>query len=83
MSTIYQLKPASQNLLRPIVPWLAQIGVTPNQVKIFTTCLAIGRGGLVLWNNCFLIKVPPLMLVGLLFVPEAEVSLKRVLTNDK
>jgi hypothetical protein len=51
MPTIYQLKPASQKLLRPIVPWLAKIGVTPNQVTIFTTCLAIGCGGLILWNN--------------------------------
>jgi CDP-diacylglycerol---glycerol-3-phosphate 3-phosphatidyltransferase len=63
MPTIYQLKPASQNLLRPIVPWLAKIGVTPNQVTIFTTCLAFACGGLVLWNNSLLILVPPLMLV--------------------
>jgi CDP-diacylglycerol---glycerol-3-phosphate 3-phosphatidyltransferase len=63
MPTIYQLKPASQNLLRPIVPWLAKIGVTPNQVTIFTTCLAIGCGGLILWNNFLLILVPLLMLV--------------------
>jgi CDP-diacylglycerol---glycerol-3-phosphate 3-phosphatidyltransferase len=63
MPTIYQLKPASQNLLRPIVPWLAKIGVTPNQVTILTTCLAIGCGGLILWHNYFLILVPLLMLV--------------------
>ena len=63
MPTIYQLKPASQNLLRPIVPWLAKIGVTPNQVSIFTTCLAIGCGGLVLWHSYFLLLLPPLMLV--------------------
>jgi CDP-diacylglycerol---glycerol-3-phosphate 3-phosphatidyltransferase len=63
MPTIYQLKPASQNLLRPIVPWLAKIGVTPNQVTIFTTCLAIGCGGLILWKNSLLILVPLLMLV--------------------
>jgi CDP-diacylglycerol---glycerol-3-phosphate 3-phosphatidyltransferase len=63
MPTIYQLKPASQNLLRPIVPWLAKIGVTPNQVTIFTTSLAIVCGGLVLWNNSMLLLLPPLMLV--------------------
>jgi CDP-diacylglycerol---glycerol-3-phosphate 3-phosphatidyltransferase len=63
MPTIYQLKPASQNLLRPIVPWLAKMGVTPNQVTIFTTCLAIACGGLILWNNSMLILLPPLMLV--------------------
>lgn len=63
MPTIYQLKPASQNLLRPIVPWLAKIGVTPNQVTILTTCLSIASGGLILWNNSLLILVPLLMLV--------------------
>ncbi len=63
MPTIYQLKPASQNLIRPIVPWLAKIGVTPNQVTIFTTSLAFACGGLVLWNNSLLILLPPLMLV--------------------
>jgi CDP-diacylglycerol---glycerol-3-phosphate 3-phosphatidyltransferase len=63
MPTIYQLKPASQNLLRPIVPWLAKMGVTPNQVTIFTTCLAIGCGGLILWNNSMLLLLPPLMLI--------------------
>jgi CDP-diacylglycerol---glycerol-3-phosphate 3-phosphatidyltransferase len=63
MPTIYQLKPASQNLIRPIVPWLAKIGVTPNQVTIFTTSLAFACGGLVLWNNSLLILIPPLMLV--------------------
>jgi CDP-diacylglycerol---glycerol-3-phosphate 3-phosphatidyltransferase len=45
------------------VPWLAKIGVTPNQVTIFTTCLAIICGGLILWNNSLLILVPLLMLV--------------------
>jgi CDP-diacylglycerol---glycerol-3-phosphate 3-phosphatidyltransferase len=63
MPTIYQLKPASQNLLRPIIPWLAKIGVTPNQVTILTTGLSIGCGGLILWHNSLLILVPPLMLV--------------------
>ena len=63
MPTIYQLKTASQKLLRPIVPWLAKIGVTPNQVTLFTTSLAIGCGGLILWNNSLLILVPLLMLV--------------------
>jgi CDP-diacylglycerol---glycerol-3-phosphate 3-phosphatidyltransferase len=63
MPTIYQLKSASQDLLRPIVPWLARAGVTPNQVTIFTTCLAIGCASLVLWNHFWLILLPPLMLI--------------------
>jgi CDP-diacylglycerol---glycerol-3-phosphate 3-phosphatidyltransferase len=63
MPTIYQLKPASQNLLRPIVPWLAKMGVTPNQVTIFTICLAICYDMLMFWNDSMLILLPPLMLV--------------------
>jgi CDP-diacylglycerol---glycerol-3-phosphate 3-phosphatidyltransferase len=63
MPTIYQLKPVFQKLLMPIVPWLVKMGVTPNQVTIFTTCLAIGCSGLILWNNSMLVLLPPLMLV--------------------
>lgn len=39
--TIYDLKPKFQDLLRPIVVSLAQSGVTPNQVTIFTCALSV------------------------------------------
>ncbi len=34
MPSVYALKPAFQNWLRPAVKWLAERGVTPNQVTI-------------------------------------------------
>lgn len=39
--TIYDLKPKFQNLLRPIVVDLAKVGVTPNQVTIFTCTFSV------------------------------------------
>lgn len=45
--TIYDLKPKFQNLLRPLVIFLAKRGVTPNQVTIFTCLLSVFLGGLV------------------------------------
>lgn len=48
--SVYQLKPAFQARLRPLVKALAQWGITPNQV----TCSAIGLSlltGLVLWRS--------------------------------
>lgn len=42
--TIYDLKPKFQNLLRPFVIDLAKVGVTPNQVTIFTCSLSVLLG---------------------------------------
>lgn len=42
--TIYDLKPAFQNLLRPIVRKVHAAGITPNQVTLFTCALSIGFG---------------------------------------
>ena len=39
--TIYQLKPAFQRLLRPVVRWLAGTGITPNQVTVGTALLML------------------------------------------
>jgi CDP-diacylglycerol--glycerol-3-phosphate 3-phosphatidyltransferase len=44
MASIYQLKPAFQGLLRPLVRWLARIGVTANQVTIAAVVLAAAIG---------------------------------------
>ena len=41
MPTIYQLKPAFQNLLRPIVRRLAAAGVTANQVTLAAFVLSV------------------------------------------
>jgi CDP-diacylglycerol--glycerol-3-phosphate 3-phosphatidyltransferase len=45
MATIYQLKPAFQGLLRPLVRLLADRGVTANQVTIFACFLSVSVGG--------------------------------------
>ncbi|MEM8683698.1 MAG: CDP-alcohol phosphatidyltransferase family protein [Pseudomonadota bacterium] len=42
--TIYDLKPAFQNLLRPLCRGLAKVGVTANQVTVATMLLSIAVG---------------------------------------
>ena len=42
--TVYKLKPAFQNCLRPLTRWLARIGVTANQVTVFAAILSMGEG---------------------------------------
>ena len=44
MPSIYQLKPAFQNILRPVVRSLARAGVTPNQVTVAAMALSFGAG---------------------------------------
>lgn len=47
MASIYDLKPAFQNLLRPQVRLLAAAGVTPNQVTVIALLLSVLAGGLI------------------------------------
>ena len=47
MPSVYQLKPAFQGLLRPIVNWLARIGVTANQVTIAALLLSLSTGQMI------------------------------------
>lgn len=42
--TIYQLKPRFQAVLRPLVGWLAQAGVTANQVTVLGCVLSVLLG---------------------------------------
>jgi len=48
MASIYQLKPAFQGLLRPLVCALARAGVTANQVTIAALLLSCAAGALLL-----------------------------------
>jgi CDP-diacylglycerol---glycerol-3-phosphate 3-phosphatidyltransferase len=43
--TLYDLKPAFQALLRPLVGRLAGLGVTANQVTVFTALVSLALGG--------------------------------------
>jgi len=66
MPSIYQLKPAFQNLLRPLVRGLAGAGVTPNQVTVFALLLSVAVGAAIaLWpaNHAVLLLVPLVMFV--------------------
>ncbi len=66
MPSIYQLKPAFQNLLRPIVRGLAGAGVTPNQVTVAALLLSVAVGAAIaLWpaQHAVLLLVPVVMFV--------------------
>lgn len=56
MPSIYQLKPTFQNLLRPTVKWLYQIGITANQVTLITMFISIG---LALFLYVYFLSQPP------------------------
>jgi CDP-diacylglycerol--glycerol-3-phosphate 3-phosphatidyltransferase len=66
MATIYDLKPAFQNLLRPIVSALANARITPNQITYAALILSFIAGGTIalthgaLWT---LLAIPAVMFV--------------------
>jgi CDP-diacylglycerol--glycerol-3-phosphate 3-phosphatidyltransferase len=59
MPSIYALKPRFQSLLRPLVRWLAGIGVRANGVTIFATCFSVAVGAVLALNP----KQSPLWLI--------------------
>ncbi len=63
MPSIYDLKPAFQNTLRPIVRSLARIGVTPNQITCSAFILSVAAG--------IFVAVWPLERWPLFFIPVA------------
>jgi CDP-diacylglycerol--glycerol-3-phosphate 3-phosphatidyltransferase len=65
MPSIYQLKPAFQSLLRPIVNALARLGVTANQITIAAALLSFAAGALIAWKRGgpMLLIVPVVLLV--------------------
>ena len=50
MPTIYDIKPAFQGLLRPLVVRLAAAGVTANQVTMAAAVLSCAAGGALAWR---------------------------------
>jgi len=50
MASIYDLKPAFQNLLRPLCRTLVRFGVTANQVTVSAMMLSIVAGAAILWR---------------------------------
>lgn len=65
MPSIYDLKPAFQNLLRPLVRELARAGVTANQITVLALVLSCIGGGLV---AAFPQQQWPLLLVPVVMV---------------
>jgi len=65
MASIYQLKPAFQGLLRPLVRTLARAGVTANQVTIAALLLSCAAGALLLWRpeNHALLVLPIVLFI--------------------
>lgn len=66
MASIYQLKPAFQSLLRPLVAFLARIGVTANQITVGAVLLSIAMGAwlaLAPGSRAALLAVPMVLFV--------------------
>ena len=66
MATIYDLKPAFQNLLRPMVQTLARAGVTPNQITYTALALSLIAGGTIALTHgatWILLTIPLVMFV--------------------
>jgi len=66
MASIYDIKPAFQNFLRPIVVGLANIGATPNQITYAALILSFVAGGTVALTHgasWALLAIPAVMFV--------------------
>jgi alpha-beta hydrolase superfamily lysophospholipase/phosphatidylglycerophosphate synthase/SAM-dependent methyltransferase len=62
---VYGLKPQFQSLLRPLVGWLAALGVRANQVTVFSCAISIALGVLLLTsqNPHLFLLLPPVLLI--------------------
>ncbi len=65
MPSIYQLKPAFQNLLRPLCRRLAHLGITANQVTVSAIILSLGLGAALAFQpqSTWLLLLLPLVLL--------------------
>lgn len=80
MASIYQLKPAFQNLLRPISDALARAGVTANQITVLAVALSC-MVGFCLWR--YPAERWPLLLVpGFLFLRMALNAIDGMLARE-
>ena len=64
MISVYQLKPAFQGLLRPLVSWLAAHGISANQITLAALLLSCVQGlAMVLWSGWPLLLLPLVLLL--------------------
>jgi CDP-diacylglycerol--glycerol-3-phosphate 3-phosphatidyltransferase len=80
MASIYDIKPAFQNLLRPVTRGLANAGVTANQVTVAAALLS-GAVGACIWLNPSA-RWPLLVLPGFLFVRMALNAIDGMLARE-
>ncbi len=80
MPSIYDIKPAFQNLLRPLTRTLASAGVTANQVTVLAALLSGALGACIVnWpTQCW----PLLVLPGFLFVRMALNAIDGMLARE-
>ncbi len=80
MASIYDIKPAFQNLLRPLTRALASGGVTANQVTVFAALLSGALGACIAWWPTE--RWPLLVLPGFLFARMALNAIDGMLARE-
>jgi CDP-diacylglycerol--glycerol-3-phosphate 3-phosphatidyltransferase len=80
MASVYDLKPAFQNLLRPLCRGLARIGVTANQVTVLAMLLSLATGAIVAWRPGA--RTPLLLVPAVLFVRMALNAIDGMLARE-
>lgn len=80
MASVYDLKPAFQGLLRPLVGGMAKIGVTANQVTVGAMLLSMLAGGLIAINPAE--QWPLLLVPAVLFVRMALNAIDGMLARE-
>lgn len=80
MASIYDIKPAFQNLLRPLTRALASAGVTANQVTLVAALLSVAVGACIaIWPEN---RWPLLVMPGFLFVRMALNAIDGMLARE-
>ncbi|MBX7057592.1 MAG: CDP-alcohol phosphatidyltransferase family protein [Leptospirales bacterium] len=80
MPSIYQLKPAFQDLLRPAARLLVRAGISANQVTVFAAALSVACGAALFFYSQW--RWPLLLVPGLLFVRMALNALDGMLARE-
>lgn len=80
MPSVYDLKPAFQSLLRPLVRRLAAAGVTANQVTVAAMLLSLATGAAIAWRPHVASML--LLLPGVLFARMALNAIDGMLARE-
>jgi CDP-diacylglycerol---glycerol-3-phosphate 3-phosphatidyltransferase len=80
MASIYDIKPAFQNLLRPLTRSLAAAGVTANQITVLAAALSLAVGACLAWQP--LARWPLFLLPAFLFVRMALNAIDGLLARE-